>query len=166
MLPSPPQDLGDLAEVVLAKLQQTGIKDAHPIVLQFHAKLVHGRTCDETTMKVERVWLNGAVHWLLHDEDPYSNIGKASKAQPVIKEPRTAVRFVLGRARQLSPTGSASIDWKVDLQLRVCAGSVRSVLWSTRVKYRSLMNSSDALETELEIVRIFEELARVRVMPV
>ena len=160
--PSPEQDLGDLAEVVLAKLEQAGIKDAPPVVLQFHAKLRHGRQCDQGAMKVERVWLNGAVHWRLHGNDQYRPKGKG--VQVVLRDPRTVARFVLGRARELHGTG-ADIDWEVDMHVSVRAADVSSVLWSTRMPAARLMNGRGALDVELEVVRLLQELAAVRVVP-
>ena len=163
--PVPEQDLSDLAEVVLTKLRETGIKDAHPIVLVFNAKVVHGRPMDEVSMKVERVWLNGAVHWLLYGDALYWSQQKGTKVQPVVQDPRTVVRFALGRARELAPAGK-DIAWRVDMQMRVNAGGVHSVLWSSRISYECLMNAHNTLETELGMVRVLSELARVRMVPV
>ena len=150
---------------MLTKLEQSGIRDAHPLVVHFQSKVVNGRQCDETLTKVERVWLNGSVHWRLWDDLCHGLLPyKSTDVLPVVQDPRTVARLALGRARTLNPTRAHSCE--VEVQLHVNASGLRSVPWSTRIGYQSLMVATEVLDTELEIVRVLRELALVRMVPV
>ena len=160
--PAPEQDLSDLAEVVLTKLEQTGIKDAHPIVVQFSARVSNGRAMDQAYTKVERVWLNGSVHWRLSSAEHGLMEKFPPKVLPVVQDPRTAVRFAMGQARMLRIPRK---DDTVLVQMTLIAGLSRSVLWTGNISYDEVMNSRQTLATELEMVRVLQEVERVRMVP-
>ena len=159
------QDLSDLAEVVLTKLRERGTTDddAHPLRVVVTATC-DNRKQDEACTQLKRVWLDGVgAHWRL-------SVPKLSHKQPdpnvlpLIQDPRTAIRFAVGRLRLLHGHFHS-----LRVQMIVHAGPVDSVIFDA-LQATSTGWTRDSFrfecKHELEMVRILQELARVRMVPV
>lgn len=157
------QDLSDLADVVLTKLRESDGADAHPLIVQFVARVVSGRQMDQAHTTAERVWLNGSAHWRLSSIEHGVVPKSPCKPLPVVRDPRTVVRIALGQARMLHMPRR---DDTVGVHVILIAGDLRSAVCKARIGCDTLMNSRDTLDIELEMTRVLEELSKVRMEPV
>ena len=160
---SPEQDLSDLAEVVLTKLRKSGTDDdAHPLSVVVTATC-DGRKQDAACTQLKRVWLDGVgAHWQL-------SVPKLTHKQPdpdvfpLIQDPRTVIRFAVGRLRFVHGHFES-----LRVQMIVRAGPVDSVIFDALQTTKACWTKdSFKLECkhELEMVRVLQELARVRFVP-
>ena len=161
--PAREQDLSDLAELVLGKLRKSGTDDdAHHLSVIVTATC-DGRRQDEACTQLKRVWLDGVgAHWRLSVPKLFHKQSDP-KVAPLMQDPRTAIRFALGRLRFVHGHFSS-----LRVQMIVHAGPVESVIFDalqttntgwTRDSYRF------EFKHELEMVRILQELAHVRMVP-
>ena len=164
LMASTDQDLSDLAGVVLSKLRERGADDdAHPLRVVVTATC-DGRKHDEACTQLKRVWMDGVgAHWRLsvpklHHRQP------DPKVLPLLQDPRTVIRFAVGRLRFVSGHfGSLRV------QMIVHAGPVDSVIFDALQIFKTPWTGDSFkldFKHELEMVRILQELARVRIVPV
>tara|TARA_B100001057_G_scaffold495744_1_gene595480 strand:- start:3637 stop:4119 length:483 start_codon:yes stop_codon:yes gene_type:complete len=150
------QDLSDLAELVLTKLREGDGPAAHPVIVHIYAEM-HGSSFPETHTKMQRVWVDGLVHWGF--QDTLLTHQSLSKALPAMRNARTAIRLALGRAHAASTTRSS--DW-IRVKMFVYTGNLKSMVFSALVDSKTRLVT---LKDELEMVRILQEIECVRMVP-